>query len=86
MFSFVITWWPCSHECGIALTGEGGLLTALTRQVLQSPLEAEVALHLGYDKHNPLPRTERSREDHTTRGSGGAESLDVKVSYSSRHE
>lgn len=36
---------------GIALTGQGGLLTALTRQVLQSALEAEMAHHLGYDKH-----------------------------------
>ena len=34
---------------GIALTGEGGLLTSLTRQVLQSALEVEMAQHLGYD-------------------------------------
>lgn len=40
-------------ERGIALTGEGGLLSALTRQVLQSALEAEMSLHLGYDKHAP---------------------------------
>ena len=32
-------------ERGIALTGDGGLLTALTRQVLQSALEAEMAAH-----------------------------------------
>lgn len=43
-------------ERGIALTGEGGLLTALTRQVLQSALEAELAAHLGYDKHDPAGR------------------------------
>lgn len=41
---------------GIALTGEGGLLTALTRQVLQAALEAEMAHHLGYDKHDPSGR------------------------------
>ncbi|WP_048555843.1 IS256 family transposase [Nostocoides japonicum] len=47
---------------GIALTGEGGLLTALTRQVLQSALEAEMAAHLGYDKHDPTGRNgENSR-------------------------
>lgn len=32
-----------------ALTGESGLLTALTRKVLQSALEAEMSHHLGYD-------------------------------------
>lgn len=41
---------------GVALTGEGGLLTALTRQVLQSALEAEMAHHLGYDRHDPVGR------------------------------
>uniref|UniRef100_UPI0035CCEC3A transposase n=1 Tax=Janibacter hoylei TaxID=364298 RepID=UPI0035CCEC3A len=35
---------------GIELTGTDGLLTALTRQVLQSALEAEMTTHLGYDK------------------------------------
>jgi putative transposase len=38
---------------GIQLTGEGGLLTALTRQVLQTAPEAEMAEHLGYDKRDP---------------------------------
>jgi transposase-like protein len=41
---------------GLALTGEGGLLTALTKQVLQSALEAEMAHHLGYDRHDPVGR------------------------------
>lgn len=41
---------------GIALTGQDGLLTVLTRQVLQSALEAELAAHLGYDKHDPVGR------------------------------
>lgn len=45
-----------ASERGIALTGEGGLLTALTKQVLQSALEAELAAHLGYDKHDPVGR------------------------------
>ena len=34
---------------GIELTGPKGLLTGLTRQVLQSALEAELTEHLGYD-------------------------------------
>jgi transposase-like protein len=41
---------------GIQLTGEGGLLTALTRQVLQTALEVEMAHHLGYDKRDPAGR------------------------------
>lgn len=41
---------------GISLTGEDGLLTALTRRVLQSALEAEMSHHLGYDKHDPMGR------------------------------
>ena len=41
---------------GIALTGEGGLLTELTRKVLQSALEAEMSHHLGYDRHDPMGR------------------------------
>ena len=36
---------------GIALTGDGGLLTGLVQQVLQSALEAEITEHLGYEPH-----------------------------------
>ena len=35
---------------GVQLTGADGLLTALTRQVLQAALEVEMADHLGFDK------------------------------------
>lgn len=37
-----------AREQGIDLTGPNGLLTGLTRQVLQSALEAELTAHLGY--------------------------------------
>lgn len=36
---------------GVALTGEGGLLTGLVRQVLQGALESEITDHLGYEPH-----------------------------------
>jgi putative transposase len=36
---------------GVELTGEGGLLTALVRQVLQTGLEVEMTDHLGYEPH-----------------------------------
>ncbi|HIW30806.1 MAG TPA: transposase [Candidatus Luteococcus avicola] len=45
-----------ARETGIELTGADGLLTALTRQVLQFALEEEMAAHLGYDKHDPVGR------------------------------
>jgi transposase-like protein len=45
-----------ASDRGIALTGEDGLLTALTRQVLQSALEVEMSHHLGYDRNDPAGR------------------------------
>ena len=41
---------------GVELTGEGGLLTELMRQVLQTGLEVEMADHLGYEPHDPAGR------------------------------
>jgi putative transposase len=38
----------CSQ--GVQLTGPGGLLTGLTRQVLETALQVEMADHLGYDR------------------------------------
>lgn len=40
-----------ARQHGVQLTGADGLLTALTRQVLQSALEAEMAVHLGHDRN-----------------------------------
>ncbi len=41
---------------GVELTGDGGLLTGLVRQVLQIGLEVEMADHLGYERHAPEGR------------------------------
>src|SRR5919205_1434762 len=41
---------------GIELVGPGGLLTGLTKTVLETALEAELSEHLGYDKHDPAGR------------------------------
>lgn len=41
---------------GIELTGENGLLTGLTKQVLQAALEAEMAEHLGHERYAPASR------------------------------
>jgi transposase-like protein len=40
----------------VQLTGADGLLTALTRQVLQTALEVEMADHLGYDRGDASAR------------------------------
>jgi transposase-like protein len=40
----------------VELTGEGGLLTGLVRQVLQTGLEVELADHLGYEPHDAAGR------------------------------
>src|SRR6266545_1670349 len=41
---------------GAALVGPGGLLTDLTKAVLETALEVEMEDHLGYAKHAPTGR------------------------------
>ena len=41
---------------GLRLTGEGGLLSQLTKVVVESALEGELDDHLGYNKHDPAGR------------------------------
>src|SRR6476619_7151001 len=41
---------------GVELIGPGGLLTGLTKTVLETALEVEITEHLGYDKHDPMGR------------------------------
>lgn len=40
-----------ARAAGVALTGPDGLLKAMTKTVIESALEEELAEHLGYDKH-----------------------------------
>ena len=41
---------------GVKLTGEGGLLSRVTKVVLESALEGEMDAHLGYARHDPAGR------------------------------
>ena len=41
---------------GVAMTGPGGMLKALTKTVIETALEEEIAEHLGYDKRDPVGR------------------------------
>lgn len=45
-----------AREQGVAVTGPGGLLKALTKTVIETALEEEMADHLGYGKHDPAGR------------------------------
>jgi putative transposase len=41
---------------GVQLVGPGGLLSGLTKTVLETALEVEMEDHLGYAKHEPAGR------------------------------
>src|ERR1700685_1108667 len=45
-----------AREQNIELVGPGGLLGQLTKNVLETALDAEMSEHLGYDKHDPAGR------------------------------
>ena len=51
---------------GVELTGDGGLLTALVRQVLQTGLEVEMTDHLGYEPHASEGRGSGNSRNGTT--------------------
>ena len=40
-----------AKEQGVSLVGPGGLLNQLTRNVLETALEAELTEHLGHERH-----------------------------------
>ena len=42
-----------AREQNIELVGPGGLLNQLTKNVLETALDAEMVEHLGYEKHDP---------------------------------
>src|SRR4051812_4628324 len=45
-----------AKEQGVELVGPNGLLNQLTKNVLETALDAEMAEHLGYDKHDSAGR------------------------------
>ena len=45
-----------AKDAGVALTGPGGLLKALTVQIVEAALDEELDEYLGYDKHDPVGR------------------------------
>ena len=45
-----------AKDAGVAVTGPGGLLKALTAQIVEAALDEELDEYLGYDKHDPVGR------------------------------
>lgn len=66
-------------ERQVSLTGEDGLLTVLTRRVLQAALEAEMSAHLGYDKHEPAGRDGGNSRNGSSPKTVRTEIGDVKI-------
>ena len=59
--NWIIGSWPSNcwrrpKEHGVDLVGPNGLLNQLTKNVLETALEAEMSEHLGYDRHDPAGR------------------------------
>jgi len=45
-----------AREDGVDLTGDGGLLTSMVKEVLQAGLDVELSEHLGYERYDPEGR------------------------------
>jgi hypothetical protein len=53
-----------ASERGLDLVGPEGVLTGLTKRVLEAGLEAELTEHLGYDKRGREPRRRQLPQRH----------------------
>src|ERR1039457_5005427 len=67
---------------GAELLGPAGLLSQVTKAVLERALAEEMTGHLGYDKHDPAGRVQRPdhravRTGHDDPGDPGAPARDV---------
>ena len=50
---------------GVELAGPDGMLTGLTKNVLETALESDMSEHLGYDKHHPAGRNQANSRNGT---------------------
>jgi transposase-like protein len=64
---------------GVQLTGPGGLLTGLTRQVLETALQVEMAEHLGYDHSDPAGHGSGNSRNGTTGKTVRTDIGDVRI-------
>jgi transposase-like protein len=54
-----------ARDEGVDLVGPDGLLTGLTKNVLEASSEAEMSEHFGYDKHDPAGPDKGNSRDGT---------------------
>ena len=54
-----------ANDEGVSLVGPDGMLTGLTKDVLETALEAEMSEHVGYDKHDPAGRNRENSRNGT---------------------
>jgi putative transposase len=54
-----------ANDEGAKLVGPDGMLTGLTKDVLETALEAEMSEHLDYDKHDPAGRNRENSRNGT---------------------
>ena len=70
--------------------GENGLLKRLTKRVLERAMNAELAGHLGYDKHDPAGYNSGNSRNGTTsktlKGNFGALELETRIELTENHE
>src|ERR687898_413516 len=66
-------------EGGVQLTGEGGFLPELVKRVLEAGLQAELAGHLGYEKHDPAGRGSGNSRNGSTGKRLGTEVGDLEL-------
>src|SRR5437879_13894163 len=64
---------------GVQLTGPGGLLTDLTRQVLETALQVEMAEHLGYEHSDPSGHGSGNSRNGTTAKTVRTDVGDVRI-------
>jgi putative transposase len=69
-----------ARAAGVDLMGPDGLLTGLTKRVLETALEAEISEHLGYEAHDPAGRNGgNSRNGHRKTVLTGVGPVEIEV-------
>jgi putative transposase len=69
-----------ARSSGVELTGPGGLLSGLTKQVLETALQVEMTDHLGYERHDVAGRGSGNSRNGATTKTVRTDIGDVEVS------
>ncbi len=69
-----------ARSSGVELTGPGGLLSGLTKRVLETALQVEMTDHLGYERHDVAGRGSGNSRNGATTKTVRTDIGDVEVS------